>query len=97
LRWICTQKSGRFSVISEIIPPKSAEKKHVHKITEQFFYCLAGNLTIECENEEHTLSSHEGYFVASGIPHKVKNNSKITTFFLVISSSNAHDDRIDLE
>ncbi|MDP1724030.1 MAG: cupin domain-containing protein [Alphaproteobacteria bacterium] len=91
------KKDGHFSVISEKMPPNTSEKKHLHKATEQFFYCLEGNLTIECENEEHVLSAHDGYFIASGIPHNVKNNSKMTTRFLVISSSNTQDDRIDLE
>lgn len=91
------KKEGHFSVISEIMPPNTFEKRHVHQVTEQFFYCLEGILTIECENKEHTLSAHDGYLVALGIPHKVKNNSNKLTRFLVISSSDAQNDRIDLE
>lgn len=91
------KKDGRFTVISEIMPPGTAEKKHYHKQTEQFFYCLVGQLLIQLEGKEYLLDAHEGCEVPQGVAHKIQNITNEMTHFLVISSPNSHDDRIDLE
>ena len=91
------KKDGRFTVITEIMPPGTAEKKHYHKLTEQFFYCLQGELIIQLEDKKIHLLAHEGYGVGSGVSHKVKNTTNEMVHFLVISSPNSHDDRVDVE
>jgi aminoglycoside 6'-N-acetyltransferase len=91
------KKEGNFTVISETMPPDTAEKKHYHTKTEQFFYCLQGQLLLQLENGEYLLSPNEGCEVPKGIAHKVRNITSKNTHFLVISSPNSHDDRIDLE
>jgi mannose-6-phosphate isomerase-like protein (cupin superfamily) len=91
------KKEGPFTVISERMPPDTAEKKHLHNKTEQFFYCLEGSLTIVCETEKTTLHPHEGLTIKPGCPHQVFNTSTTDVHFLVISCPNAHGDRVELE
>lgn len=91
------KNDGHFTVIAETMPPGTAEKNHYHKATEQFFYCLKGKLTIQFSEDELMLSEHEGCSITPGVPHKVKNMSDETTHFLVISSPNSHNDRVDFE
>lgn len=91
------KKDGSFIVISETMLPNTSEKKHLHAKTEQFFYCLEGRLTIEYKNKEYFLLPHNGFIITIGTPHKIKNNSTSITRFLVISSSNTREDRLDLE
>ena len=91
------KKDGKFTVISEIMPPSAAETRHLHKKTEQFFYVLEGALTIEIEGHEHRLKDHEGIVIPPGVPHKVTNSSQQSASFLVISCPDSHGDRVDLE
>ncbi|HFL3396256.1 TPA: GNAT family N-acetyltransferase [Legionella pneumophila] len=88
---------GHFTVIYETMPAGSCEIKHYHADTEQFFYCLQGQLAIEFESYEQILQEHEGLSIKPGISHKAKNISKSPVCFLVVSSPNSHQDRINLE
>lgn len=54
------KNDGQFTVVYETMPPDSSEKKHYHKLTEQFFYCLQGQLTIEFQKYEQVVQEHEG-------------------------------------
>ena len=48
-------RSASLSAIEERMPPGTAEQRHLHQHTTQFFYVLAGELTIELNGEEHRL------------------------------------------
>jgi mannose-6-phosphate isomerase-like protein (cupin superfamily) len=87
---------GKFTVISERMPPHTSEKRHVHQRTDQFFYCLSGQLSIQLHDKEKTLKAHEGIAVQAGVPHKVNNKSSSDLEFLVISSADSHHDKIDM-
>ena len=47
--------------------------------------------------QEYTLQEHEGLEIAATQEHKVQNKSNEIVQFLVISSPNSHEDRVDLE
>jgi mannose-6-phosphate isomerase-like protein (cupin superfamily) len=91
------KKDGDFTVIFETMPPDTSEKNHFHKIAEQFFYCLEGSLSIECNNEKQVISNNEGLIIPAGTPHKVRNVSNGIARFLVVSCPDSQEDRIDLE
>ncbi|HRD70444.1 MAG TPA: cupin domain-containing protein [Legionella sp.] len=91
------KNEGQFTVIYEIMPAGSFEIKHYHQNTEQFFYCLQGQLLIEFEDFEQSLHEHEGISIKAGITHQVKNNSQNSICFLVISSPNLPEDRVNLD
>lgn len=91
------KNDGQFNVLYETMPSGSFEVKHYHQETEQFFYCLQGQLVIEFEDYEQMLQEQEGISIKAGITHKVKNSSGNLVSFLVISSPNLSGDRVNLE
>lgn len=91
------KKEGQFTVIYESMPAGSYEIKHYHMETEQFFYCLQGQLMIEFEDYVQVLQEQEGVYIKAKMPHKAKNNADSTVCFLVISSPNLPKDRVNLE
>ena len=86
-------RSGALSVIEERMPPGTAEQRHVHSHTTQFFYVLAGELTIELDGDEHRLSLCTGLTVSAQSPHQVFNRGSVDARFLVISQPPSHGDR----
>jgi mannose-6-phosphate isomerase-like protein (cupin superfamily)/GNAT superfamily N-acetyltransferase len=91
------QQHGHFTVISERMPPNATEIRHYHKQSEQFFYCLSGELSMQLNDQAFTLKSHEGILVPAGVEHQVKNTTATDTNFLVISSPDSHHDRVDVK
>jgi mannose-6-phosphate isomerase-like protein (cupin superfamily) len=87
-------RSASLSVIEESMPPGTAELRHHHQHTTQFFYVLAGELTIELNGEEHRLAPNTGLTVVAETPHQVFNRGAQDAHFLVISQPPSHGDRI---
>jgi uncharacterized cupin superfamily protein/ribosomal protein S18 acetylase RimI-like enzyme len=90
------KKKGAFTVIEEIMPPNTSEIKHYHQKSEQFFYCLEGELYFELDDKNYILYKGDGIEVKAGITHKISNQSKANARFLVVSSPSSHGDRINL-
>jgi mannose-6-phosphate isomerase-like protein (cupin superfamily) len=82
------------SIISERMPPGSAEARHYHRAAWQFFFVLAGTATLEIDGEYHVLHAHEGLEVPPGIPHQMRNESAEDVDFLVFSQPPNHGDRV---
>ncbi|MBZ0090463.1 MAG: cupin domain-containing protein [Thermoanaerobaculia bacterium] len=82
------------SVIRERMPAGTAEVRHFHRRAQQFFYLLAGRLTIEIEGQEHELAPGQGLHVPAAVPHQVFNRAESPAEFLVISQPPSHGDRI---
>ena len=82
------------SVIRERMPPGTSEVRHFHRRAQQFFYLLAGELTIEIEGEERALAPGQGLAVAAGAAHQVFNRGAVGAEFLVVSQPPSHGDRI---
>ncbi|WP_353268498.1 cupin domain-containing protein [Gemmatimonas sp.] len=90
--WHLVRAPG-LSVIQERMPPGSAEQRHRHAVSRQFFFVLAGRLEIEVEGTVCTLGPREGLEVAPGSAHEVRNASAEPTDFLVVSQPPSHGDR----
>lgn len=82
-------------IIEELMPPGTAETPHHHVHAHQFFYVLAGELTLTVEHHPHTLHAHEGLEIAPGELHQAINRSNAPVRFLVTSNPPSHGDRID--
>ena len=87
-------RSETLSIIEERMPAGAAEKRHLHQHATQFFYVLAGELTLEVADEEHRLTPFTGLTVAAQIPHQVFNRGSEDARFLVISQPPSHGDRV---
>ena len=71
------------SIIQERMPPGAAETRHLHERARQFFYVLAGRLTLELEGALHRLGAGEGLEVPPGSAHQALNDSDAGVHFLV--------------
>ena len=92
--WHLVRSSG-LSVIEECMPPGTAEKRHLHRIARQFFYVLAGELTLELEGREVLLKAGQGLEIAPGEAHQAMNRSAAEVRMLVTSQPPSHGDRFD--
>ncbi len=88
-------KDAQLSVIEEFMPPGSAEIRHHHKLAQQFFYVLAGEVLMETEGETTLVQAGSGIRVLPGTPHQVRNPSSTPARFLVISQPPSHGDRFN--
>jgi mannose-6-phosphate isomerase-like protein (cupin superfamily) len=87
-------RSETLSVIEERMPSATAEQRHLHQHATQFFYVLAGELTIELDGEEHRLTPFTGLTVPTQTPHQIFNRGSEDARFLVISHPPSHGDRV---
>lgn len=87
-------RQPELSIIQERMPPGTAEARHYHRSARQFFFVLAGTLTIELDGQLETLSAQQGLEIAPNTPHRVFNDSAEVVEFLVVSQPPSHGDRV---
>jgi mannose-6-phosphate isomerase-like protein (cupin superfamily) len=86
--------SDNLSIIKEKMPPGTAEIKHYHQKSRQFFYILSGTAEMEVKDKYITLTASDGIEIPPLIPHRIFNNSHEDLIFLVISQPKSHGDRV---
>ena len=90
-------KRDDVSIIQELVPPGQAEVNHLHNVSRQFFYILAGTGTMRVGEETFILRPGEGLEIPPGTAHQFRNDSGEDVSFLVISAPKSHGDRINLD
>lgn len=90
-------KGQDLSVIHERMPGQTAEVRHYHERSRQFFFVLSGEAVLEVNGVRHELKSQEGVEVPPLVPHQMKNESRDDVEFLVISQPTTRGDRIQAE
>jgi mannose-6-phosphate isomerase-like protein (cupin superfamily) len=83
------------SIKQERMPAGTAEVKHVHSNTQQFFYILKGIATFESDSNKIELISGEGIHVPSGVTHRIMNNTSEDLEFLLCTQPGNITDRIN--
>jgi mannose-6-phosphate isomerase-like protein (cupin superfamily) len=87
-------KDENLSVSLEEMPPGTAEIEHRHARSQQFFFVLSGQLSINLDDRQHVLREQEGLSVPPNTSHKARNSHSETVRFLVISCPSTTGDRI---
>jgi mannose-6-phosphate isomerase-like protein (cupin superfamily) len=90
-------KQKELSIIHEKMPPHTAEVRHYHVFSRQFFFLLSGRAVIEKDGEEYILTEHHGMEIPPGAPHQIRNESEEPIEFLVTSQPPAFGDRVVLK
>lgn len=90
-------KGQDLSVIHERMPPHTAEIRHVHQVSRQFFFVLKGIATLEIDGEIVKLQAQEGAEVPPQVPHQMLNASEADVEFLVISQPTTRGDRMAVD
>ena len=90
-------KGQDLSVIFERMPANTAEVRHYHERSRQFFFVLCGQAVLEVEGVRYEIGVQEGVEVPPGAKHQMKNESSADVEFLVISQPTTRGDRIHTE
>lgn len=90
-------KEKSLSIIHERMPPGTAETRHYHNQSRQFFFILLGQATIEMNGEIYEVNQQEGLEVPPLTPHQIFNRTNTEIEFLVISQPTTKGDRISVE
>ncbi|MEC2128771.1 cupin domain-containing protein [Brevibacillus centrosporus] len=90
-------KGQELSVIHERMPGQTAEVRHFHERSRQFFFVLSGQAVLEVEGVRHIIGSQEGVEVPPGVSHQMRNEGAGAVEFLVISQPTTRGDRINEE
>lgn len=90
--WHLVRAPG-LSVIQERMPPGTAEVRHRHSLSRQFFFVLAGTATLEVDGAVETLGPREGLEVPPGAAHTMSNLGPEPLEFVLVSHPPAHGDR----
>jgi mannose-6-phosphate isomerase-like protein (cupin superfamily) len=88
-------KSESLSVIEELMPPKTQEKKHYHNNSQQFFRILNGKATFEIDNEIIEVESGNGIHIPPKVKHQIRNDQSVNLEFIVISEPTTRGDRFN--
>lgn len=89
-------KDKQLSVIEEFMPPGSAEIRHYHEHSQQFFYILTGEVLMEINGENVLIPAGSGIRIVPGVRHQIRNPSSSPVRFLVVSQPSNRDDRIEV-
>ena len=76
------------------MPPGTSEVRHRHAQARQFFFVLAGELTLEVAGIVHLLPAGTGLEIAPEVDHQALNGSSAPVDFLVVSHPPSHGDRL---
>jgi mannose-6-phosphate isomerase-like protein (cupin superfamily) len=87
-------KDDQLSVIEEQMPAGTAEVRHYHVRSQQFFLVLSGEAVMEVDGCEMRLAARQGLRILPGVPHRIRNESRDPVQFLVISQPPSHGDRV---
>ena len=86
-------RKDELSVIEERMPPGTAEQRHKHERSRQFFYVLSGELTMEVDGVVMVLPIGTGVEISPGEAHQAINRSALDVRFLVTSVPPGRGDR----
>lgn len=89
-------RGHELSVIQERMPPGTSEVAHYHARSRQFFFVIAGTLSIQIDGQTHVLTREHGLEIPPKISHRAYNDGNTETTFLVISVPPSHGDRIEV-
>ena len=84
------------SVKQERMPPHTAEAEHFHRLSRQFFFILQGTAIFETGEGRVEVGAQQGFEIAPGIKHRIKNESEADLVFLLCSQPSTFNDRIEL-
>jgi mannose-6-phosphate isomerase-like protein (cupin superfamily) len=93
--WNLVDSPG-LSVKQERMPPGTAEAEHYHRQARQFFFILEGNAVFETEEGRVEVGAREGFEIAPGIRHRIRNIGNADLVFVLCSQPSTANDRITI-
>jgi len=94
--WNFVSKS-EVAIKQELMPAQTAEKLHLHRYAEQFFYILKGQAIFLIGDKTFSIDANHGLQIKAGDKHKIMNNGVDDLEFLLFSYPSTENDRTDCE
>ncbi len=94
--WLLSLSKDR-TVAERELSPGVKEVRHYHKEAWQFFYILSGTGTMWVDGETVELSKNEAFEVDPQRHHQLSNTGEEQMRYLVFSTPNSYDDRIEVD
>ena len=88
---------GQMNVTRERMPPGASETRHAHRLAGQYFYVLAGALTIELPDRVVALAPCEGIYIPPMVAHRVATGGAADAEFILVSRPSSRGDKIELD
>ena len=88
-------ESKKLSVIEELMPPKTQEKKHFHNFSQQFFKITSGKATFEIDDKIIEIEKGNGIHIPPKTAHRIMNEQDKNLEFIVISEPSTQGYRYD--
>lgn len=94
--WLLTN-SENVGIVQEQIAPGVREIKHYHRYSWQIFYVLRGFAEIDIDGKTYMVGPNQSIEVAPGMTHQLRNNGDTDVQFLLVSSPNNFNDRVEVD
>ena len=65
-----------------LLEPGEVVTEHWHPYSEEFLFCVQGDVLLRLNGEERRLSANQGVLVPIGVRHRISNDSATTAFFV---------------
>lgn len=62
--------------------PGEIVTEHWHPYSEEFLYCVSGDVSVRLNGEEHRLVGESAVHIPIGVRHRIVNDSDSTAFFV---------------
>jgi quercetin dioxygenase-like cupin family protein len=64
------------------LEPGEVVTEHWHPYSEEFLFCVEGEITLRLDGEEQMLRTNEGVLIPIGIRHRLMNDSESSAFLV---------------
>ena len=92
--WVMVDEEGLL-VKLERMPAGTAEQKHYHKQSRQFFFILKGKAIFEINEEQVALEQDQGVHIHPLVRHKICNAGDSDLEFILSSQPSTKNDRVN--
>ncbi|MBY0373308.1 MAG: cupin domain-containing protein [Bryobacteraceae bacterium] len=83
--------AGQNALLHVTVPPLSGPPLHRHSREDEWFYVLAGDLTVEVNGERSVLHPHDSVFLPRGSAHTFQNFTSTNVVMLVLATPAGFD------
>jgi len=64
------------------LEPGEVVTEHWHPYSEEFLFCVHGDVVLRLNGEERRLGANQGVLVPIGVRHRISNDGATTAFFV---------------
>ena len=67
------------------LEPGEVVTEHWHPYSEEFLYCVSGDVLVRLDGEERRLTGESAVHIPIGVRHRIENDTSTTAFFVFLA------------